>query len=57
MRIARELIAFDISISCPGSSLVIGPFSDQFFFSTGFQLTAGSTKDMRTATIPVAHSI
>ena len=31
MRIARELIAFNISISCPGIPLVTGPFSYQFF--------------------------
>ena len=32
MHIARELIVFNISISCPGSPLVIGSFSYQVFF-------------------------
>ena len=41
MRIARVLIAFNISISCPGSPLVIGPFSYHFSLH---RFSANSTK-------------
>lgn len=41
MRIARELVAFNISISCPGNPLVISPFSYKFFFR---RFSANSTK-------------